>query len=220
MILNCPECGKRLRVSDELAGRKGKCPACGTTIQVPRADKEALAGDSVAGHLQNLRNLSPKELKSLLRRTLRKRNALRRRWVRQKEWQTIKAWFEASKLALVLLAVGGIILCVCSPEDNPFLSTFGGLMVICGGGYVIFYLFYGTPRRPPPFDVETAKEMVSLENAIRDISRILGKGTDGLLPRVTSGRCPYCYMALPTKAANHCSQCRLNWEDPERIRIA
>ena len=35
MILNCPECGKRLHVRDELAGQKGKCPGCGAVLRVP-----------------------------------------------------------------------------------------------------------------------------------------------------------------------------------------
>ena len=33
--LPCPRCHKPLRVKDELAGKKVKCPACGTTLAVP-----------------------------------------------------------------------------------------------------------------------------------------------------------------------------------------
>ncbi len=35
MIFKCPECGKRLRVRDELVGKKGKCPGCGHVVVVP-----------------------------------------------------------------------------------------------------------------------------------------------------------------------------------------
>ena len=35
MIFGCPNCGKELRVKDELAGKKGKCPGCGNTITAP-----------------------------------------------------------------------------------------------------------------------------------------------------------------------------------------
>lgn len=34
-------CGKKLSVRDELAGRKGKCPACGTVLDIPAAPKAA-----------------------------------------------------------------------------------------------------------------------------------------------------------------------------------
>ena len=33
----CKHCGKRLVIPDESAGKKGKCPQCGTLVQVPRA---------------------------------------------------------------------------------------------------------------------------------------------------------------------------------------
>src|SRR5437764_15474280 len=39
----CPHCDKPLRVKDELAGKKGKCPTCGKSITVP-AVSENLAG--------------------------------------------------------------------------------------------------------------------------------------------------------------------------------
>src|SRR2546423_214954 len=32
---SCPECDKQLRVKDELAGKKIKCPGCAETIAVP-----------------------------------------------------------------------------------------------------------------------------------------------------------------------------------------
>ena len=34
---DCPQCGKKLRVRDELAGKKGKCPGCGNVVVVPTA---------------------------------------------------------------------------------------------------------------------------------------------------------------------------------------
>src|SRR6476660_9932428 len=38
--VTCEKCGKQLRVKDEYAGRKGKCPACGAVIQIPQAEPE------------------------------------------------------------------------------------------------------------------------------------------------------------------------------------
>jgi hypothetical protein len=37
IAVECPSCGKQMRVKDELAGRKGKCPQCQTMIQIPSA---------------------------------------------------------------------------------------------------------------------------------------------------------------------------------------
>lgn len=35
---HCNSCGKELRVKDEFAGREGKCPLCGRTMQIPGRD--------------------------------------------------------------------------------------------------------------------------------------------------------------------------------------
>jgi hypothetical protein len=37
ITFNCP-CGKTLRVPDEHAGRRAKCPACGAVVPVPGPD--------------------------------------------------------------------------------------------------------------------------------------------------------------------------------------
>lgn len=34
----CSECGKSFRVPDEAAGKRGKCPSCGTVLSIPAAD--------------------------------------------------------------------------------------------------------------------------------------------------------------------------------------
>jgi DNA-directed RNA polymerase subunit RPC12/RpoP len=36
----CGECGKKLEVKLELAGRKVKCPGCGKAVLVPRSRVE------------------------------------------------------------------------------------------------------------------------------------------------------------------------------------
>src|SRR5262245_4875116 len=38
----CPGCGAQLKVKDELAGKRGKCPSCGKRMTVP-ADPSATA---------------------------------------------------------------------------------------------------------------------------------------------------------------------------------
>lgn len=39
--LNCPGCGKQLRLADEHAGKAGRCPACQATFQIPTAAEQA-----------------------------------------------------------------------------------------------------------------------------------------------------------------------------------
>src|SRR5262245_32281279 len=43
VILNCPQCQRQLRVTEELQGRPVKCPACGLTFTVPVGTTEAQA---------------------------------------------------------------------------------------------------------------------------------------------------------------------------------
>src|SRR6056297_1618924 len=35
----CHACQHRLNIKNQLAGKKGKCPACGARFQIPRADQ-------------------------------------------------------------------------------------------------------------------------------------------------------------------------------------
>ncbi|MCJ7771959.1 MAG: zinc-ribbon domain-containing protein [Desulfobacterales bacterium] len=40
MRFNCPKCGKTLKVADEMAGKRGRCPGCKTTVTIPQPDKK------------------------------------------------------------------------------------------------------------------------------------------------------------------------------------
>jgi hypothetical protein len=42
------ECGRSLRVKDELAGKQGRCPACGTLLRIPVPEPE---GEDAANYL-------------------------------------------------------------------------------------------------------------------------------------------------------------------------
>ena len=46
--LSC-ECGKKLAVKDEMAGKKVKCPGCGSVLSVPSGQDEAVA-EELSGH--------------------------------------------------------------------------------------------------------------------------------------------------------------------------
>ena len=46
--VSCPFCAKALRVKDEWAGRRAKCPNCGETFMVEAAPAQSAAGSPVA----------------------------------------------------------------------------------------------------------------------------------------------------------------------------
>src|SRR5688572_19109996 len=35
LLFNCPKCDKKLKIQDELAGKRVKCPGCGQVVSVP-----------------------------------------------------------------------------------------------------------------------------------------------------------------------------------------
>ena len=51
--LNCPGCGKQLRLADEHAGKAGRCPACQATFQIPtHSEQQASAAPFGSGSPQ------------------------------------------------------------------------------------------------------------------------------------------------------------------------
>jgi DNA-directed RNA polymerase subunit RPC12/RpoP len=52
MIISCKECGKKLRISDQNAGKTGRCTSCGARITLPKSDgslhSEADPADSMS----------------------------------------------------------------------------------------------------------------------------------------------------------------------------
>lgn len=38
---HCPFCGKALAASDEISGKKAKCPGCERVITIPQPDEES-----------------------------------------------------------------------------------------------------------------------------------------------------------------------------------
>ena len=49
IAVECPHCGKRLRVAEELAGRKGKCPQCQKTLEIPAGSPAAKPAAAATG---------------------------------------------------------------------------------------------------------------------------------------------------------------------------
>jgi predicted Zn finger-like uncharacterized protein len=41
MLITCSNCQSKIRVPDSAAGKKGKCPKCGTSIAIPAAEEAA-----------------------------------------------------------------------------------------------------------------------------------------------------------------------------------
>jgi predicted Zn finger-like uncharacterized protein len=44
MLITCSNCESKIRVPDSAAGKKGKCPKCGTVIAIPAAEEPIEAG--------------------------------------------------------------------------------------------------------------------------------------------------------------------------------
>jgi predicted Zn finger-like uncharacterized protein len=49
IAVECPHCGQQLRVNETLAGRKGKCPHCRHTFEIPQLAPVGAASASAAG---------------------------------------------------------------------------------------------------------------------------------------------------------------------------
>jgi serine/threonine protein kinase len=61
IAFRCNHCGKDIKVKDELAGRKGKCPGCGTVISIPAAADVGQASKvrPSSSHYEDVRTLPP-----------------------------------------------------------------------------------------------------------------------------------------------------------------
>lgn len=49
LIVACHKCGKKLKVPDRSAGKRGKCPGCGAIVPVPKAIDPHAAPASAGG---------------------------------------------------------------------------------------------------------------------------------------------------------------------------
>ena len=47
--VTCPECDKELRLKDELAGKKVKCPGCAEVLAVPSGEKPSWLKHGASG---------------------------------------------------------------------------------------------------------------------------------------------------------------------------
>ncbi len=60
LSVTCPDCDKTLRVKDELAGKKVRCPGCSTVIPIPAKELEA---DDDVEFLDDLEEPTPSKRK-------------------------------------------------------------------------------------------------------------------------------------------------------------
>ena len=71
--LNCPECGKSLKLQPELTGRKGRCPGCGHAMVIPAAATARGAGRAVGARSRS--SPTQREVSPSVRRTKSSRGA-------------------------------------------------------------------------------------------------------------------------------------------------
>src|SRR5262249_19464069 len=48
IAFSCASCGKRLKVGDDRAGKRGKCPSCGQKPRIPQPESSANDGTALA----------------------------------------------------------------------------------------------------------------------------------------------------------------------------
>jgi DNA-directed RNA polymerase subunit RPC12/RpoP len=72
----CLQCGKKLKVQEELAGKKVKCPGCGNNLAVPKSAVAALATQAkpISSSLEDEKTLLPRALAGAEARTLPPKN--------------------------------------------------------------------------------------------------------------------------------------------------
>ncbi|HEV3262885.1 MAG TPA: serine/threonine-protein kinase, partial [Gemmataceae bacterium] len=73
----CPACNKQLKVKDELAGKKGKCPGCGKAVAIPQSTAAATLASQVkprSAKLEEERTLPPNAPAGVEERTLPPQN--------------------------------------------------------------------------------------------------------------------------------------------------
>jgi len=156
---SCPACDRSVKVKDELAGRKIKCPECGKVIAVPEADELELEEAAEAPPPRN------KKKKGLLGKDVNELNqAFNNFDVRR---FTPAGWI----LLAVSLAVGFVCLMVAhqafglpGPKDAPIVHLGPAIIGGVGGGFGTFVIGTGILYvlgikviHPRPNDTESDK---------------------------------------------------------------
>jgi hypothetical protein len=102
--LECLACGRNLRVRDELAGRKVRCPGCGKVMPVPAVVEEL----PVVGEEEEL----PEEEEESPARPARRRLP-KRRQEREMNW----SWLPQLGIAVLFYALGTVCLIIAINSD-------------------------------------------------------------------------------------------------------
>ncbi|MBV9125113.1 MAG: hypothetical protein JO112_17290 [Planctomycetes bacterium] len=159
LSVTCPECDKKLQVRDELAGKKVKCPGCGTVVGVP-APKVKAGGPATARSTGNGDDEEDQEPRGRSAAKAPARGQRPRKKDEDEDEDDRKAAPKKSSAPLVLGIVGGIIL-VC-----------GGLLV--GAYYAGKALFKKTGELA---NNVTSQVQAQVNNAVTNQAqeKVLGK---------------------------------------------
>jgi hypothetical protein len=150
MTLPCP-CGKTLKVSDELAGKRVKCPGCGGVLTAPEALAElepldddapdAAGGPAEPGPRAPARKKKKKKKRAKTREEV---DAEYERWVEKTYWR--KRIFRGSAfivLGLIIIAGGTYLLALHHQDVRPIWSVLILLTGVAGVLKGLFGLFFG-----------------------------------------------------------------------------
>lgn len=134
----CDACGKKLRVKDEMAGRKGRCPACGERFLVPEASGDLL--DLAEGEAVADESAEPIAVEPVTR--------TKRRTGRSREWTDAdRAWFGGA-VNIIVIGVLSLILPIFGLQFRRLgrlgeLAPVGGTVLILIGLFVMLRVYLG-----------------------------------------------------------------------------
>ncbi len=107
-------CGRNLRLKDELAGKRVRCPECSETVKVPAAEPDD-------AFLEDIEDDSAEELPKARSRSTRSTKKASTKTTRRKSGPglTAKQIFGYAILALGVVLVAGMVFFIFSGEFQP-----------------------------------------------------------------------------------------------------
>jgi hypothetical protein len=138
IAVDCPHCGKQLRLKEELAGRKGKCPQCQTSFEVPRPIP---VGATTGRMVTNMSGHPPAVESVLAHQTSPPAGAIRRDQSKQQILTALSGKITPPRVGIVRKVGALVVLTVLLLMPLFYASLIGGLV------YAMYWLATGSVGR-------------------------------------------------------------------------
>jgi hypothetical protein len=132
--LECMACGRNLRVKDDMAGRKARCPGCSKVMTVPAVVEELPVVDDD----EEVPEVDDEEAPAARPRPRRRRARL------PSGGGGMPAWLAPLGLALLLFAIGTACLIIAINSDY-YQFLFGCILCWILGAFAIMRMFGWSP---------------------------------------------------------------------------